>query len=93
MPTQHPRIQVTEDGELAAALRTAAPHLPTGLPRSQQLRELAIVGARHLAAAPVNEERRKALLADLADNFRKPETAPWSWDALREGKRDAWPIR
>lgn len=49
MPTDNPRIQVTEDHELSAALRAAAPHLPAGLPRSRQVRELAIVGARHLS--------------------------------------------
>lgn len=47
VPTHRHRIQVTEDRE-----RAAAPHLPAGLPRSQQVRELAIAGARHLAAAP-----------------------------------------
>lgn len=93
MPTHHPRIQVTEDRELAAALRTAAPHLPAGLPRSQQVRELAIAGARHLAAAPPDEANRRKLLEELADNFREPETAPWNWEALRERKRRAWPIR
>lgn len=93
VPTRHHRIQVTEDRELAAALRAAEPHLPTGLPRSQQVRELAIAGARHLAAVPPDEGKRQRLLEELADNFRKPESAPWDWEALRDGKRRAWPIR
>lgn len=93
MPTSHPRIQVTEDRELAAALQAAAPHLPAGLPRSQQVRELAIAGARHLAAVSPDEAKRQGLLEELADDFRKPETAPWDREALREGKRHAWPIR
>jgi hypothetical protein len=93
MPTHHHRIQVTEDRELAAALQAAAPHLPAGLPRSRQLRELAIAGARHLAAASPDETKRQALLEELADNFRAPETAPWDREALRDGKRRAWPIR
>lgn len=93
MPTHHHRIQVTEDRELTAALQAAAPHLPAGLPRSQQVRELAIAGARHLAAAPPDEAKRQALLEELADDFRKPETAPWDWEELREGKARAWPIR
>jgi hypothetical protein len=93
MPTSHPRIQVTEDRELTAALEAAAPHLPAGLPRSQQVRTLAIAGARHLAAAPPDEAKRKELLEELADHFRKPETAPWDLEALRDGKRRAWPIR
>ena len=93
MPTHHHRTLVTEDRELAAALRAAAPHLPAGLPRSQQVRELAIAGARHLATAPPDEAKRKELLEELADHFRKPETAPWDPGALRDGKRRAWPIR
>jgi hypothetical protein len=90
--TSHPRIQVTEDPELARALRTAAPHLPTGLSRSRQVRELAIAGARHLADEPPDEERRRELLERLAGHFEHPETAPWDWDLLRDGKLRAWPI-
>lgn len=78
---------------MSAALRAAAPHLPAGLPRSQQVRTLAIAGARHLAATTPDEASRRELLEELADGFRKPETAPWDWDLLREGKRNAWPIR
>jgi hypothetical protein len=55
MPTRHHRIQVTEDPELAHALKAAAPHLPAGLSRSRQVRELAIAGARHLAAVRIAE--------------------------------------
>jgi hypothetical protein len=93
VPTRHNRIQVTEDHGLAAALRLAAPHLPAGLPRSQQVRELAIVGAQHLAEASPDGEKRRELLEKLADHFREPESAPWDWQALREGKHRAWPIR
>ena len=93
MPTRHHRIQVTEDPELAGALRDAAPHLPPGLPRARQVRELAIVGARHLSDAPADEERRRELLEELAGYFEQPETAPWDWDYLRESKRHAWPLR
>jgi hypothetical protein len=91
--TSHPRIQVTEDPELARALRDAAPLLPPGLSRSRQVRELAIAGARQLADHPYTEERRQELLKRLASYFEHPETAPWDWEELREGKRRAWPIR
>lgn len=37
--------------------------------------------------------KRQALLEKLADSFKKPETAPWDREALRDGKRNAWPIR
>jgi hypothetical protein len=91
--TSHPRIQVTEDPELARALRAAAPHLPAGLSRSRQVRELAIAGARHIADEPPTEEQRTRLLNGLAESFMKPETAGIDWDLLRDGKLRAWPIR
>lgn len=91
--TRYHRIQVTEDPELAGALRAAAPHLPPGLPRSRQVRDLAIAGARYLAAEPPDEAKRQELLEQLAEHFEKPETAPWDWEVLREGKRRAWPAR
>jgi hypothetical protein len=93
MPTQHSRIQVTEDRELAAALRAAAPHLPANLPRSRQVRELAIAGARHLSGVPLRESERQELLKQLAQSFDEPESAGVDWDLLREGKQRAWPIR
>jgi hypothetical protein len=91
--TSHPRIQVTEDPELARALRSAAPHLPPGLSRSRQVRELALAGARHIADEPQNEAERRAALEKLAGYFDRPETAPWDRDLLRDVKRHAWPIR
>jgi hypothetical protein len=81
---------VTEDPELSRALRAAAPHLPAGLSRSRQVRELAIVGARHLADTPMTERERRALLDRLAARFEKPDTAGIDWDLMREGKRRAW---
>lgn len=93
MPTSHPRIQVTEDHELTAALHAAAPHLPAGLSRSRQVRDLAIAGARHLSGELVEESRRQELLEQLAQSFEEPEAAGVDWDLLREGKTRAWPIR
>jgi hypothetical protein len=92
MATSHPRIQVTEDPELARALRSAAPYLPSGLSRSRQVRDLAIAGAQHLAEEPPSEEQRKVLLERLAERFMNPETAGIDWDLLRDGKLRAWPI-
>ncbi len=93
MATSHPRIQVTEDPEFACALRAALPHLPPGLSRSRQVRELAIAGARHLAGESPTEDQRRVLLERLAERFIKPETAGIDWDLLRDGKLRAWPIR
>jgi hypothetical protein len=92
VPTRHPRIQVTEDPELTRALRSAAPHLPPGLSRARQVRELAIAGAHHLAGASHTEAERRVLLEQLADSFEHPEAAGIDWDLLRDGKRRAWPI-
>jgi len=92
MPTRHHRIQVTEDPELADALAAAAPHLPAGLSRSRQVRDLAIAGARHLAAVPKPDAERRDLLAQLAQRFEEGDTG-LDWDALRESKQHAWPLR
>ncbi|MHB8243389.1 MAG: hypothetical protein ACYDHN_15540 [Solirubrobacteraceae bacterium] len=94
MATSHPRIQVTEDPELTRALSSAAPHLPPGLPRSQQVRELAIVGARSLTERPAHSEaERQALLERLVGRFMEPEAAGIDWDLLRDGKLGAWPLQ
>jgi hypothetical protein len=90
VPTRHPRIQVTEDPELTGALRDAAPHLPRGLSRSRQVRELAIAGARQLAGTRQTHDERRALLERLAASFESPETMGIDVDLLRGGKRFAW---
>lgn len=82
---------MTEDPELTRALRSAAPHLPAGLSRSRQVRELAITGARQLAGPARTEGERRALLERLAERFEHPETAGLDWDLMRDGKRRAWP--
>lgn len=93
MATSHPRIQVTEDPELARALRSAAPHLPPGLSRSRQVRELAIAGANAITKNPHTEEERRALLERLAERFMEPDSAGIDWDLLRDGKLRAWPLQ
>lgn len=91
MPTSHRRIQVTEDPELARALRSAAPFLAPGLSRASQVRELALTGARQLAEREQVGADRNAQLRRLADRFREPASAGIDWETLREGKRRAWP--
>jgi hypothetical protein len=93
MATSHPRIQVTEDPELTRALRAAAPHMPAGLSRSRQVRDLAIVGARRLTDEPASEAERQAARERLVGYFDRPETAPWDWELLRDVKHRAWPTR
>jgi hypothetical protein len=93
VPTHHPRIQVTEDRELTAALHAAAPYLPVGLPRSRQVRDLAIAGARYLSGERADDDKRQELLEQLAQSFDEPDVAGIDWDLLREGKSRAWPAR
>jgi hypothetical protein len=63
------------------------------MPRSAQVRALAIVGARHISEESMSDQRRQELLERMASHFEHPETAPWDWELLREGKRNAWPLR
>jgi hypothetical protein len=93
VPPRRRRIQVTEDPELTAALRAAAPYLPASLSRSRQLRDLAIAGARYLSTDSDSEDERRELLDRLARRFEEPGDTGIDWDALREGKRYAWPLR
>jgi hypothetical protein len=90
MPTRYRRIQVTEDAELARALRESATRLPRGLSRAGQVRELAIAGARALGGESIVSEQRRGELVDrLASHFEQPESAPWDWDLL-DVKHRAW---
>ena len=84
---------MTQDPELARALRSAAPHLPPGLSRSRQVRELAIAGANAITKNPHTEEERRALLERLAERFMEPDSAGIDWDLLRDGKLRAWPLQ
>lgn len=81
---------MTEDPELARALRSAAPFLPDGLSRASQVRELALVGANRLTEREAGRDRA-AGLRRLAAGFTDPAHAGVDWHALREGKRHAWP--
>jgi hypothetical protein len=59
IPTRHPRVQVTVDPELAAALEAVDER---GRSRSRLLRDLALRGA---AVARAERERRQAARAGL----------------------------
>jgi metal-responsive CopG/Arc/MetJ family transcriptional regulator len=64
VPTPHPRIQVTVDGELAEALDYVDPHPQS---RSRLIRELALRGA---AATRAERERQEASRAFLLSVVR-----------------------
>lgn len=61
MPTKHRRIAVTEDPELAEALRHASSELP-GLSSAALVKELAIRGARTLPV-DAGEEKMARIIA------------------------------
>lgn len=77
---------------MVALLLEVVPRWDTD-PMSTQHRRIQVTEDREHAAVSADEAKRQKLLEELADDFRKPETAPWDWEALREGKRRAWPIR
>ena len=85
MPTKHPRIAVTQDPELAAALRRAAPIV--GERRTARLvRDLAIRGAEAILA---EEEERRQALRRLAE-WSTTRTGPIDWDVLARVRTEAW---
>jgi metal-responsive CopG/Arc/MetJ family transcriptional regulator len=62
MPTPHPRIQVTVDGELAEALDAVDPH-PSS--RSRLIRDLALRGAAATRAERERQEDSRAFLLSV----------------------------
>lgn len=61
MPTKHPRINVTKDAELAAAISRARP-IMAGVPEATIVHDLAIRGAQALAQ---DEASRREAIEDL----------------------------
>jgi hypothetical protein len=53
---------------------------------------LEYIASRGKERATVDVERQ-AGLQRLAGYFELPDTAPWDWEELREGKLRAWPAR
>jgi metal-responsive CopG/Arc/MetJ family transcriptional regulator len=62
MPTPHPRIQVTVDGELAEALDAVDPHPHS---RSRLIRDLALRGAAAARAEREHQESSRAFLLSV----------------------------
>ena len=82
----NPASRSPRTASLAPPCAPPLPHLPPGLPRSRQVRDLAILGACHLGDADADEERRQALLEELARDFEAPEQAGVDWEQMREGQ-------
>ncbi|MEJ7797889.1 MAG: hypothetical protein WKF42_05255 [Solirubrobacteraceae bacterium] len=90
MGTTHPRIGVTKDPDLAAALDATRPLLASGETRSEagHVRRLALIGARALGDGTV--EARAALDRQRVLDRRGVRAATRGLDAL--GWLDAEPI-
>jgi hypothetical protein len=86
VPTAHPRIQVTNDPELAETLARVARFYAAGTPASQIVRDLAIKGAEVVEAA---ENRRAEAIEWLIDASTKRADV-LDWDALDRVDELAW---
>jgi hypothetical protein len=81
---EHPRVQVTMDPELAEALRAAAEHLNPEMSVPEQIRHLAIIGARSFPEwTPTDEETRRREWERFDEMLSDPEGAGLDWDLLR----------
>lgn len=86
MPTRYPRIAVTKDPELAAALEQAAPYLP-GKRGAALVRELALRGAETVVR---EEEERKAAIERLIDMSVNRKLL--DWDVLERIEELTWEL-
>jgi hypothetical protein len=71
VPTSHPRVQLTLDPELAAAVDRVGPHLDSLRGRAGVIRELALRGAEEISRQADDESkvRAQALEGLLACDF------------------------
>lgn len=76
MPTAHPRIAVTRDPELDAALSRAGALLGPELPAARLVRDLALRGARALEDDDGESRRRRRAFAERIASDEPP------WDRL-----------
>jgi hypothetical protein len=83
MPTQHRRIAVTEDPELAAALRAVAPLVDAGIRPARLVRDLALRGADALLE---EKGRHDAAIERLVAWSTSGDDA----EALARARDDAW---
>ncbi|HKB50897.1 MAG TPA: hypothetical protein VKC63_05650 [Solirubrobacterales bacterium] len=76
MATTNPRVQVTVDPELGAALASVEPHPAS---KSRLIRDLALRGAAAAAEERAGREEAKETLRKIADG-----ELPYDFDALGE---------
>jgi hypothetical protein len=85
MPTRRPRITVTNDPELAAALSRVDRFFPDA-PAARVVRDLAIKGAE---AIEREEDERGAAIERLIA-FSTERSGPIDWEFLESGREVAW---
>ncbi|MDQ6745816.1 MAG: hypothetical protein M3Z27_07380 [Actinomycetota bacterium] len=72
MPTDHPRIAITRDPELDAALDKAAALVGRSVPVARLVRDLALRGARSLEGEESERRRRRRTFAERIVSERPP---------------------
>jgi len=85
MPTNHRRIPVTNDPELAGALAQMAPYFP-GAPAARLVHDLAIKGAE--AVAREHRARGEAIERLVALSTQRGDLV--DWDVLEHVDELAW---
>ncbi|MDQ6914933.1 MAG: hypothetical protein M3155_03890 [Actinomycetota bacterium] len=78
MPTAHPRIAVTRDPALDAALDRAGDLLGRDVPAARLVRELALRGARALEADDAERHSRRRAFAERIAS----DSPPWDPEVL-----------
>ena len=85
MPTNHRRIPVTNDPELADALASVESHFP-GAPAARLVHDLAIKGAQLV----VREERARDEAIERLIAFSTGKDSLVDWDVLERVDELAW---
>jgi hypothetical protein len=78
MPTDHPRIAITRDPELDAALDRAAALVGHGVPVARLVRDLALRGARSLEGEDAERRARRRAFAERIAS----QCPPWDREVL-----------
>lgn len=78
MPTGHPRIAITRDPELDAAIDRVAALGDTDVPVARLVRDLALRGARALESEDAERRQRRRAFAERITS----ERPPWDREVL-----------
>lgn len=78
MPTSHPRIAVTRDPELDAAIEKANSLVDVNVPTARLVRDLAVRGALALEAEDVRRRLRRRAFAERVAS----DSPPWDQTVL-----------